>query len=249
MKAVIIDDEKKARNLLRVLIEENCPQIGEIMEAEDLPSGIKLINQIQPNIVFLDIEMPGFSGIQLLDFFDPKHINFEIIFTTAYSEYAINAFKLNAIDYLLKPLRDDQVANAVAKVEQQIGKSNLNERLEELKATLSASNVKKIGLPVADGILFVKFDDIIMLKADRMYTHVHTINNGKILVSKPMKFFEDILQELREFYRPHRSYLINLKHIKQYVNQDGGYIIMDNEETVSISREKKDEFFEVMQSV
>jgi two-component system LytT family response regulator len=247
MKAVIVDDEKKARSLLKALLIENCPQIVEIEEAKNLPDGVKLINRFQPQIVFLDIEMPGFSGIQLLDFFDPKHINFEIVFTTAYSEYAIKAFELNAIDYLLKPLRDEQVANAVAKVEQQIGKSNLNERLEELKSTLRASNVKKVGLPVADGVLFVKFDDIILLKADRMYTHVHTISDGKILVSKPMKFFEDILQELKEFYRPHRSYLINLKHIKQYVNQDGGYIIMDNEEIVSISKDKREEFFEVMQ--
>lgn len=248
MKAVIIDDEKKARNLLRILVEENCPQIKELQEAEDLPSGVRLINQFQPDIVFLDIEMPGYSGVQLFDFFMPEQINFEIIFTTAYSEYAIKAFELNAIDYLLKPLRDEQIEQAVTKAIKQIGKSKVSERLEELKNTFKASNVRKIGLPVSNGILFVEFDDIIMLEADRMYTKVFTKSEGELLVSKPMKFFIDVLQDASEFYRPHRSFVINLKHIKQYVNQDGGYIVMNNQKSVTISRDKKDEFFEVIQS-
>lgn len=247
MKALIIDDEQKARKLLQVLIEENCPQITEVEVAENLPNGVRSIHQFQPHIVFLDIEMPGYSGLQLLEFFTPEQINFEIIFTTAYSEYAIKAFDLNAIDYLLKPLRDEQVANAVNKAIKQIGKSKVSERLEELKNTFKASNVRKIGLPVANGVLFIEFDNIIMLEADRMYTKVFTQNDGDILVSKPMKFFIDLLTDVKEFYRPHRSFLINLKHIKQYVNQDGGYIIMDNQQSVGISRDKKDEFFEVMQ--
>ncbi len=249
MKAVIIDDEEKAKRLLRVLIEDNCPQITELQEASDLPEGVRLINEFQPEIVFLDIEMPGYSGIQLLDFFAPSQITFEIIFTTAYSEYAIKAFKLNAVDYLLKPLRDEQVAEAVEKAIQHRGKSKISERLEELKNTLKASSVRKVGLPVSNGVLFVKFDDIIMLEADRMYTKVYSEEDGEILVSKPLKFFMDLLEDAPEFYKPHRSYLINLKHIKQYVSQDGGYIVMDNNRNASISREKKEEFLEVMQSV
>lgn len=247
MKAVIIDDENKARNLLRILLEENCPQLTEIVEASSLPEGVGLIHKIQPEIIFLDIEMPDYSGIQLMEFFTPEQINFEVIFTTAYSEYAIKAFELNAVDYLLKPLRDEQVANAVKKAINQRGKSQVSERLEELKNSLQASSIRKIGLPISDGVLFVKFDDIILLKADRMYTEVHLIDKEPILVSKPMKFFEDMLVDAKEFYRPHRSFLINLKYIKQYVSQDGGYIIMDNDENVSISRDKRDEFFEVMQ--
>jgi len=248
MKALIIDDEKKARNLLQVLIEENCPQITDIELAENLPSGIKLIHSFKPDVVFLDIEMPGYSGLQLLEFLTPDQINFEIIFTTAYSEYAIKAFELNAIDYLLKPLRDEQVENAVKKAISQIGKSRVSERLEELKNSFKATNIRKIGLPVSNGVLFVEFDDIVLLEVDRMYTKVFTKNDGEILVSKPMKFFIDVLKDSNEFYRPHRSFLINLKHIKQYVNQDGGYIVMDNKKTVGISRDKKDEFFELLQS-
>ncbi|RED98904.1 LytR/AlgR family response regulator transcription factor [Marinoscillum furvescens] len=246
MKVVIIDDELKARNLLRVLLEENCPQITEIHEACDLPSGVAKINKESPDIVFLDIEMPGYSGIQILDFFTPDQITFQIIFTTAYSEYAIKAFELNAIDYLLKPLRDEQLEVAVNKAITQIDKSRVSERLEELKNTLHVNNIRKIGLPVSNGVLFVALEEIIMMEADRMYTRVFTRSSGELLVSKPLKFFVQHLEQMVEFYKPHRSYLINLKHIKQYVNQDGGYIIMDNEKSVNISKDKKDEFFEVM---
>lgn len=249
MKALIIDDEDKARRLLRGLVKDNCPQITEIREASDLPEGVRVINEFQPDIVFLDIEMPGYLGIQLLDFFTPNQITFEIIFTTAYSEYAIKAFDLNAVDYLLKPLRDEQVEMAVNKAINQRGKSQVCERLEELKNTLNATAIRKIGLPVSNGILFVKIDDIICLEADRMYTKVFTETNGEHLVSKPMKFFIDILNQATEFYQPHRSFLINLKHINQYVNQDGGYIIMENQKTISISREKKAEFLELMQAI
>ena len=150
MKAVIIDDESKARNLLRILLEENCPQIQQIEEAPDLPKGVALINKFHPDIVFLDIEMPGYSGVQILDFFTPEAITFQIIFTTAYSDYAIKAFELNAIDYLLKPLRDDQLEAAVKKAIDQIGKSKVSERLEELRNTLNVRNIRKIGLPISN---------------------------------------------------------------------------------------------------
>ncbi len=248
MKAVIIDDEQKARNLLRVLLEENCPQISKIELADNLINGVELIRSFQPDIVFLDIEMPGYSGIQILEFFEKELITFEIIFTTAYSKYALKAFELNAIDYLLKPLRDEQVENAVKKAINQIGKSKVSERLEELKNTLKATAIRKIGLPVSNGILFVEFDAIIMLEADRMYTKVYAHKTEMMLVSKPLKFFIDILSGVAEFYRPHRSYMINLKHIKQYVNQDGGYVIMNNQQTVPLAKEKKDELFNLLQA-
>lgn len=248
MKVAIIDDEKKARRLLRILLMENCPEITEIEEAENLPSGVRLINQYQPDIVFLDIEMPGYSGIQILDFFNPNQINFELIFTTAYSQYAIKAFELNAIDYLLKPLRPDLVVEAVKKVQEKLGQSQLSRRLEELRASLQAPKISKVAFPLSDGILFVAFDEIILLIAERMYTKVFTINDGTFIVSKPLKFFLNNLEEVKTFYRPHRSYLINLKYIKKYVNKDGGYILMDNGEMVSVSKEKKKELFDLLQN-
>ena len=220
MKAIIIDDEPKARNLLEILIKENCPKITTVFSAEDLLSGVALIKTEQPQIVFLDIEMPQHSGLEIFDFLDTKDHNFEIIFTTAYSEYAIQAFELSAIDYLLKPLRAEKLKEAVNKAIQNIGKTQINLKLEELRKSLTASNFNKIGLPVADGIKFVNFNSIIMLAADGMYTNVSTVKEGTILVSKPLKFFVEILQKMKTFYRPHRSHLINLSYIKEYIKKE-----------------------------
>ncbi|MGH1384064.1 LytR/AlgR family response regulator transcription factor [Kordia sp.] len=249
MKVIIIDDERKARNLLRILISENCPKITEIFEAEDLLSGVELIKKEQPQIVFLDIEMPQHSGLEILNFIEKDNFNFEIIFTTAYSEYAIKAFQLSAIDYLLKPVRASQIQEAVEKALKHIGKSQINIKLEELKKSLASSNFNKIGLPFSDGFKFVDFNEIILLEADGMYTKITTINDSEILVSKPLKHFVSLLEKISTFYKPHRSYLINLKYIKEYIKKDGGYIIMDNNETVSISKDKKEEFLAIVQNI
>ncbi|GAA4238427.1 LytTR family DNA-binding domain-containing protein [Postechiella marina] len=249
MKALIIDDEKKARQVLQILVEENCPKITTILQADNLLAGVELIKQEAPNIVFLDIEMPEHSGLEILNFIEKEVHNFEIIFTTAYSEYAIQAFQLSAIDYLLKPVRPSQVKEAVDKAVKFLGNTQINKRLIELKESLQDSNFKKIGLPNADGIKFVDFNDIIMLEADGMYTNVSTTNDGTILVSKPLKFFVETLNKIKTFYRPHRSHLINLSYIKAYVKKDGGYIVMENDQTVSISNDKKEEFLTIVQNI
>ncbi|TDY14052.1 MULTISPECIES: LytR/AlgR family response regulator transcription factor [Flavobacteriaceae] len=249
MKALIIDDEKKARQVLQILVEENCPKITTILQADNLMFGVELIKQEAPNIVFLDIEMPEHSGLEILNFIEKEVHNFEIIFTTAYSEYAIQAFQLSAIDYLLKPVRPSQVKDAVDKAIKFLGNSQINKRLTELKSSLEDANFKKIGLPNSNGIKFVNFTDIIMLEADGMYTNVTTLSDGDILVSKPLKFFVDLLQNIKMFYRPHRSFLINLAFIKEYIKKDGGYIIMENDKSVSISNDKKEEFLTIVQSI
>ncbi|WP_300570227.1 LytTR family DNA-binding domain-containing protein [Flavobacterium sp.] len=249
MKAIIIDDERKARNLLRVLIEENCSKITKIIEAEDLLSGVALIKEEQPQIVFLDIEMPEHSGLEILNFINKEDVNFEIIFTTAYNEFAINAFQLSAIDYLLKPLRAETVKNATEKAIQQIGKSEISLKLEELNKSLKTSNFNKIGLPFSDGLKFVNFEDIILFEADGMYTKVTTIKETEILVCKPLRHFVELLEIQPTFYKPHRSYLINLKYIREYIRKDGGYIIMDNDKSVSIANDKKEEFLTIIQNI
>jgi two-component system LytT family response regulator len=248
MKVVIIDDEPKARKLLEVLIRENCPKVTTIFTAEDLLSGVEVIKQEQPQVVFLDIEMPEHSGLEIFDFIEEDQRNFEIIFTTAYSEYAIQAFQLSAIDYLLKPIRPEKIKEAVDKAIVNIGKSQINIKLEELRQSLTASNFNKIALPVADGIRFVTFKEIVMFEADGMYTKVYTTTQ-EILISKPLKHFVALLQKVPTFYKPHRSYFINLTYIKQYVKSDGGYILMDNDKSVSISKEKKDEFLELVSAI
>ena len=249
MKALIIDDEKKARQVLQILVEENCPKITTILQADNLLSGVALIKEQQPNIVFLDIEMPEHSGLEILNFIEKEVHNFEIIFTTAYSEYAIQAFQLSAIDYLLKPVRPSQVKEAVDKAIKFLGNTQINTRLAELKTSLEAANFKKIGLPDSNGITFVNFEDIIMLQADGMYTKVTTVNKGDILVSKPLKFFVETLNKVKTFYRPHRSFLINLTYIKAYIKKDGGYILMENDKTVSISDSKKEDFLTIVKNI
>ena len=249
MHVVIIDDEPKARKLLEILIRENCPKITSIFTAEDLLSGVEIIKKEKPQIVFLDIEMPEHSGLEIFDFIDSTTSNFEIIFTTAYSEYAIKAFELSAVDYLLKPLRADKLMDAIEKAIANIGKSHINIKLDELQKSLKSSNFKKIALPVEGGIKFVNFQDIVLLKADGMYTSVHVQNASELLISKPLKHFEDLLEAIPMFYRPHRSYLINLKYIQEYSKKDGGYIIMDNGETVSVSKDKKEEFLTIVQNI
>ncbi len=249
MKAIIIDDETKARNVLKTMLLDNSPKITKIIEADNLLDGVSLIQSEKPELVFLDIEMPENSGLEILNFIDKDSYNFEIIFVTAYSEFAIQAFQLSAIDYLLKPIRPTQLIEAVDKAISQIGNSQVSVKLEELKLSLQSSNFKKIGLPYSDGIKFVNFIDIISFEAEGMYTSVSTKNDGTILVSKPLKHFVDTFKEMKTFYRPHRSFLINLAYIKEYVKKDGGYILMENNKTISISRDKKEEFLTIVQNI
>lgn len=241
IRTIIIDDEAKARRIMATLLEEYCPNIKIVGQAEDVPSGVKLIQQEKPDLVFLDVEMPGYTGFQLLDFFD--EINFEIVFTTAYTEYAIKAFQVSAVDYLLKPIQIDQLIKAVAKVQKK--STNISQKYISLKENLkSPIQVKKIALPISDGLLFVEVSNIIYLKAEGSYTHV-ILKDQKIFVSKKIKEIENLLPPT-PFFRTHRSYVIHLKFVKKFVKKDGGYIIMDNDDVVSISHANKEEFVKLM---
>lgn len=245
MRVLIVDDERRARSVLQILLEENCSNISEIFEANDLLSAVAIIKKEEPQLVFLDIEMPQHSGLEIIDFIDRQTYNFEIVFVTAYDEYAIQAFQLSAIDYLLKPARPSQIIEVVDKAVKQIGKNELSVRLEELKKSFNSQQLKKIALPFSEGIKFVDFKDIITLEADGMYTKITTITT-ELLVSKPLKHFVELLNSQTSFYKPHRSYLINLSFIKEYIKKDGGYIVMSTNKTVSISREKKEEFLNLV---
>jgi two-component system LytT family response regulator len=245
MKALIIDDENKARNLLRTILNESCEKISTIIEAHDLPSGVIQIKKEKPHIVFLDVEMPEYLGTQILDFFDAKEIDFHIIFTTAYSDYALKAFELNAIAYLLKPLRVTQVKEAIEKVFEKKFENQISNQLHQLKVTLDTKKITKIGLPIAEGIQFVKLERIYYFKAEGMYTYVYVEGESPLLISKPLKHFVEILAEVPEFFRSHRSFFINKNYINQLVKKDGGYIVMDNNEIVSVAKDKLNELSQV----
>lgn len=242
MKAIIIDDENKARRLIQTLIQENCPEIHYIFEAEDLESGIQSIKTNQPDIVFLDIEMPKYSGLQILDFFENEEINFQIIFVTAYNEYAIQAFKLAATDYLLKPIDKKEFIEAVNKAKNNIENKEVTHKIEDLKKVFQQMALNKIALEIPKGIIFTSHDDILYFEADGMYTNVYLKGKEPQLICKPLKHFAQQLETKSIFYKPHRSYLINLKYLKELSKKDGFYLIMENNKSIPLAKEKKDEF-------
>jgi two-component system LytT family response regulator len=243
LRGIIIDDEARARSVLATLIKENVPDIEIVDTADDVPNGVISINKYKPDVVFLDVEMPNYNGFQLLDFFE--NINFNIVFTTAYSDYALQAFQVSAIDYLLKPIQIEQLLKAVEKLKSH-AKTQNNEKFQTLKTNLGEKGVQKLALPVSNGLRFVPLEEIIYLEADGAYTNFMLRDGSKIVVSKKIKEFEDALSPDKKFFRPHRSYIVNLNSIKQYIKSDGGYLIMDNGDNVSLSREMKDAFLEVM---
>lgn len=239
LKAIIIDDEEGARFTLSTLLEEYCPTISIVAHCSNVPEGVLAINKHNPDIVFLDIEMPEYNGFELVEFF--KIVDFEIIFVTAYSQYAIRAFEVSAVDYLLKPVEIEQLQGAVEKASQKRSQVNIMQRLDLMKSTFNGDEIKKIALPMSDGLMFVEVNEILLFEADRAYTHVYLKNGSKITVSKPMRTFEDILENRTFIYRPHRSHLININYIKKYVRGDG-MIFMDNGVALPVSRERKSEF-------
>lgn len=249
MKVIIIDDENKSRRLLEAMLLDVTTEIDVILQASDLESGVALIKAEEPQIVFLDIEMPKHSGLQILEFFNNQEVNFQIIFITAYNQYAIEAFKLSAIDYLLKPLDVEELKPALEKAILVSKQKSVNSKLEDLKKAFQQLSLNKIALEIPKGIVFINHDDIVFFEADGMYTNVY-LQNGKIeLICKPLKHFVDQLENKNIFYKPHRSYLINLKHIKELSKKDGYYLIMENNKTIPVSKEKKDEFIKIIQEV
>jgi two-component system LytT family response regulator len=243
MKAVIIDDEKSARNLIEAMVKEVCSEITTIYKANELEFGVAIIKEERPDIVFLDIEMPRYSGLQILEFFEGEEINFQIIFVTAYDKYAIEAFKLSAIDYLLKPIHIGELKEAIKKAVDLAKSKKIYTKLEDLKQSFQQLALNTLALDVPKGIVFASYDDILYFEADGMYTKVFTKNVDTFeLVSKPLKHFSDQLENNTFFYKCHRSYLINLKQIKQFFKQDGGYLLMMNQKNIPIAKNKKEEF-------
>lgn len=241
LKAIIVDDEAKARRILESFIKEYCSTIQICALAEDVPTAVKAIKKFEPDLVFLDIEMPGYNGFQLLEFFDD--VNFEIIFVTAYSEFAIKAFQVSAIDYLLKPLQIEQLIHAVEKVEKLKGNSLIKQKLEALQTNLKENKIQKIAVPVSNGTLFVDVKDITHLKAEGSYVNIFLKDGNKILVSKNIKDYEDVLTLSEGFFRCHRSFLVNKQFIK-VISPDNTEATMLNTHCVQISRERKNDFLQ-----
>jgi two-component system LytT family response regulator len=235
MKAIIIDDEKRARVSLALLLQEYCPQITVVAECENLPEGVKAIRKFQPDLVLLDIEMPGHSGLELLDFFDENDVNFSIIFTTAYNEYALQAFKFSAVDYLLKPINPEQLTEAIARLEKQKQKV---ENYKLLKETINQDSLTKIAVPSGNTLIFIDTTKISHIKGEGAYSEVFCNNGTKHLVSRNLKNFEDILCLDSRFMRVHKSYIVNFEKVVAYNKSDGGSLELENGIHIPVSQDK-----------
>ncbi len=233
MKAIIIDDEKRARVSLSILLQEYCKDIELVAECENLPEGVKAIRKYKPDLVLLDIEMPGYSGLELLDFFNENEIDFSIIFTTAYNEYAIQAFKLSAIDYLLKPIIPEELVQAVNRLEK-----HKSQQYKALIENMQQENFEKIAVPSGSSLILLNLSDIMYIKGEGAYSEVYMADNTKHLVSRNLKNFEDILNKDNRFIRTHKSYIVNFNEVSSYNKSDGGWLVLKNNVTVPVSIDK-----------
>ncbi len=250
IKVVIIDDEQDAVNSIELIVNDYCPNVEIVGKAYSASEGRKEILKHQPNLVFLDVEMPRGSGFDLLEMMPDR--NFEVIFITAYNHFAIRAFKYSAIDYILKPIDIDEFIEAVAKAEKRIlenqssSKNNNGGRYDVLMDNVKTPKPTKISVPTSEGQVYLDVKDISRIEAEGSYSILYTLSEGKMLVSKNLKEFETTLED-NDFFRTHNSYLINLAYVKKYVIKDGGYILMTDDTMVPLSRRRKEFFLEEMQ--
>jgi two-component system, LytTR family, response regulator len=243
IKAIVIDDSQQARKLLRLMLAEVAPQIEVCAEAENLDEAVLLMRERQPSLVFLDIEMPGKSGLQILDEIDRNELNYEIIFTTAYNQFAIQAFKLSAVDYLLKPLEEQQLKDAIAKASERIKWSSMANEYELLRQNLQNVGDKTLRIPTAMGYVYVNVGNLLYIEADGSYARIHCLDRETITVSKNLKYFETALEGIDFIVRPHRSFLVNIHHIDRFDKSDRGRICMKNGTLIDLSRERRGDFF------
>ena len=246
IKALIIDDEIRAQRVLKSLLQEYIDDVEVIACCSDVPSAVPKINELNPDVVFCDIEMPNYTGLELLSFF--QKVNFELIFATGYSEFAIQAFELSAVDYLLKPIQIEKLEAAIQKLKLKLERHSMADRLEVLKHNVQEQAIKKIALPMSDGLIFIDVQDIVLCEADGAYTKVWLADKPDILISKKLRFFENILESRNQFFRTHRSYILNINYIKKYMRAEGS-IVMDNDQIVKVARDRKSKFEEHIEHI
>ena len=243
ISAVIIDDEPGNVFTLVELVKQYCPRVSIAGTAPDALKGYDLIVQIKPDLVFLDIEMPYGNAFDLLDKLLP--VSFEVIFVTAFNDYAIKAFKYAALDYLLKPVNINELKEGINKVSKRLEEKNINTRVSSLLDNLRSESAvaQKIALPTIEGCSFENVNDIMYLQAEGSYTYIYCKEKTKLLVSKSLKEFEEILPAA-SFCRIHHSSIININFVKKYFKGRGGYVQMEDGTSIEISIRKKNDFFE-----
>jgi two-component system LytT family response regulator len=239
INAILIDDEKHCLETLRMMLNRYCKDVHIIEECSSAKKGLEAIERHSPDLIFLDIEMPIMNGFELLQRL--PEIPFAVIFTTSYDQYAIKAIKFSALDYLLKPIDPEELISAVAKVssrKQLPGAEQFNILLKQIKQ--KGAGFEKIAIPTLEGFELIRADQIIRCEADDNYTHVFLKNKNKIVSSRMLKEMEELLQEFRYFERVHNSHLVNMNEVSKYIRGDGGYLLMSDGSTVSISKSRRE---------
>jgi len=240
-RAFIVEDEDRNINVLKSLLEMHCPMVHVIGEAGNVEDSVIAISALKPDIVFMDIELGDRLSFEILD--QLTEHNFSLIFTTAFNHYAVKAFKYAALDYLTKPVNHSELMEAVERSITDKYKKDNSARIDLLLKTLLEPKNKqqKLALPTLEGLIFIDVNDIIKLEADGSYTIFHFLQKNTLMVSKPIKEYEELLED-DNFMRVHHSYIINLGHIKKYVRGSGGHVIMKDDSLVDVSVRKKDDF-------
>jgi len=237
LKAIIIDDEPYCCETITTLLEDNT-EVEIVAVCYNGADAITAIQKYKPDLVFLDVEMPKMNGFEMLEQF--SSVNFEIIFTTSYDQYALKAIRFSAIDYLLKPIDSEELQKAIQKVIQRSQKP-IAEQLEILmqKFHQPTTPINKIALPTMEGLQMIPVDSIISCESDSNYTILLLKNNKKIIVSRTLKEIEELLEE-HSFIRVHRCYLANLNEVEKYVKGEGGYLVMSDGTSIDVARNKKE---------
>jgi len=242
IQAVLVDDEENSLEALTILLEKYCPDVTVIGTAQTVESAVETIDELRPELVFLDIALPDGQGFEVLEQIEEK--DFEVIFTTAYDQYALKAFEFSALDYLLKPIDAEKLKQSVERYKEIRGSGNLSGRVDVLKDSLKNIN-ERIILSSMDGFEVYKIADIIRCEANGSYTTFFIKGGIKVVTSKTLNNFEKLLAD-KPFARVHSKHLVNLEYVKRYISGRGGYIIFDDGSQVDVSERKKKEFIRLM---
>jgi two-component system LytT family response regulator len=245
IEAVIIDDEEDGREALRLALARYCPEVS-IKGVYGIPEeGIEGIKRQKPQLVFIDVQMPGMSGFDVLQKVSP--VSFEVIFVSAYDRYAVKAIKFSALDYLLKPVAIDDLTQAVRRAGERLARKGSNYHIQSVlhNVQFSSTPVQRLAVPSFEGIDFFDTKDIVFCKADGSYTTVVLAGGQHKVVSRNLKDFENLLSD-SGFCRVHHSYLVNLLHVQRYIKGEGGYVVLTGDHHVDISRRKKEEFLALL---
>lgn len=248
IRTIIIEDEPVSQEMLTIMLQRYKEDIAIIDTCSNPTDGIESIEKNEPDLVFLDIQMPKMNGFDMLKKINP--IKFEVIFTTAFDQYAINAIKVSALDYLLKPVDDDDLAIAIAKCKERLKEKKPQLNFEHLFNNLINKNPldKTLALSASDGISFVKMCDILRVEANGRYAKFFLLNEQTILVSKTLGDFEEILSA-NQFFRIHDSSIINLNHVKKYTRGDGGTVLLSDGTELDVARRRKDDFIKLIPKI